>query len=160
MQIRSIYFLLFGFAIAIAGCVFLFLSTEQTLSDPDYLYNYLHLSSEEDSTGIPIIGSMILALILAAVHSVFYFVLFIPLTRRKKIDTVKIRLLVYKDENLLAAIVRIICYVIAVFLLVDYLIYFFKFYLFEFVFTLLLSLTFISYGMNIALLNSKKTTDF
>lgn len=157
MTIRPLPYYLTSFLVALASCLAFVLSAFQLYSDEDYVHNYLGCGPNGDTGAIPIMGSIMMSIFWVVVHVIAHIV-FIVITRTKEDNkNFKIKFGLYKDEKIAAYIIKSIFYLFAIFLIYDYVSTFYKFYLFEFVSFIAMTITVLIYGLTISnLIGTKK----
>lgn len=150
MTIRPTPYYLTSLLIALSSCVLFVLSAFQLYGDDDYVYNYLGCGPNGDSVAIPIMGSIVVSIFWAAAHVIAH-VFFINTTRTKAVNkNFKINLGFNKDEKMAAYITKSIFHLFVIFLVYDYAVTFYKFYLFQFASFIATTITVLIYGQTIS----------
>ncbi|MGZ3884313.1 MAG: hypothetical protein ACXVPQ_04500 [Bacteroidia bacterium] len=157
MKIRPVPYYVISFLVSIAGCLLFVLCAVQLYNDDDYVYNYLGCGPDGDATSIPVMGCVMVSLFWGTVHVVSHIV-FILITRAKENDkSFRIKFGFYKNDRIINWFIKSFFYLFALFLIYDYAISFYKFYLFEFLSFLVMTITVLTYSLTITnLIGMKK----
>ncbi|MDQ3111706.1 MAG: hypothetical protein M3R17_17590 [Bacteroidota bacterium] len=158
MRINSVFYLISSFLLSLATCLAYVVSEIDLLSDDDYVHNYLGCGPEGDSTAIPMAGVLMVGALFVVFHLVCHILFIVAVVTRKKSERkILMRLGFYKDEKVVGWIVKGLLYLMAVYLIYDYCISFYKFYLFEFGSVVLMVLTALAYSIAVGGFWKKET---
>lgn len=138
-----------SFLISMTSCLAFTLSAFELYGDEDYVHNYLGCGPNGDTGAIPIMGSISISICFGIIHVIAH-IIFILKTKTKEGDkNFKIKFGFYKDEKIISWFIKAVFYLFTIFLIYDYIVSFYKFYLFEFTSFIVMEITIIIYSQTI-----------